>query len=153
MNKAIAGVLVVLGMFLTPGAAVAGLHESTWPGCFSSAVFRDVRSCLLCDNARDCWCGWWRSCFMLGFQKSGGKKTNNPALDNNADVFSWKSWKKKRKFRKFTPPMRTALIYEIVFCKYLLMGDELGNETYIDIFLEPSALSPPKFTLIGNDDS
>ena len=32
--KAIAGVLVVLGMFLTPGAAVAGLHESTWPGCF-----------------------------------------------------------------------------------------------------------------------
>ena len=34
MKKVIAGVLVVLGMFLTPGAAVAGLHESTWPGCF-----------------------------------------------------------------------------------------------------------------------
>ena len=34
MKKAIAGVLVVLGMLLTPGAAVAGLHESTWPGCF-----------------------------------------------------------------------------------------------------------------------
>ena len=26
--KAIAGVLVVLGMFLTPGAAVAGFHEN-----------------------------------------------------------------------------------------------------------------------------
>ena len=32
--KAIAGVLVVLGVLLTPGAAVARLHESTWPGCF-----------------------------------------------------------------------------------------------------------------------
>ena len=42
MKKAIAGVLVVLGMFLTPGAAVAGLRESTWPGCFplrSSGMF------------------------------------------------------------------------------------------------------------------
>ena len=38
----IASVLVVLGMFLTPGAAVAGLHESTWPGYFplqSSGMF------------------------------------------------------------------------------------------------------------------
>ena len=34
MEKAIAGVLVVLAMFLTPGTAVALLHESTWPGCF-----------------------------------------------------------------------------------------------------------------------
>ena len=33
------------------------------------------------------------------------------------------------------------------------MGGELGNETYIDILLESSALlSPPNFTLIGNDD-
>ena len=42
MKKAIAGILVVLGMFLTSGAAVAGLHESTWPGCFplrSSGMF------------------------------------------------------------------------------------------------------------------
>ena len=45
----------------------------------------------------------------LRFQKSGEKKANNPALDNNADVFSWKSLKKKRKFRKFTSPIRTAL--------------------------------------------
>ena len=45
MKKVIAGVLVVLGMFLTPGAAVAGLHESTWPGCFpprSSGMFAQV---------------------------------------------------------------------------------------------------------------
>ena len=32
------------------------------------------------------------------------------------------------------------------------MGGELGNETYIDVFLESSALSSPNFTLIGNDD-
>ena len=31
------------------------------------------------------------------------------------------------------------------------MGGELGNETYFDV-LESSALSPPNFTLIGNDD-
>ena len=46
--KAIAGVLVVLGMFLTPWAAVAGLHESTWPGCFplrSSGMF--VHACCV----------------------------------------------------------------------------------------------------------
>ena len=29
IKKAVAGVLVVLGMLLTPAAAVAGLHEST----------------------------------------------------------------------------------------------------------------------------
>ena len=59
MKKSIAGVLVVLGMPLTQGAAVAGLHESTRGlGDSSAAVFRDVRSCLLCDGARDCWCGW-----------------------------------------------------------------------------------------------
>ena len=32
------------------------------------------------------------------------------------------------------------------------MDDELGDETYIDVLLVSSALSPPKFTLIGNDD-
>ena len=45
MKKAIAGVLVVLGMFLTPGAAVAGLHKSAWRGCFplwSSGMFAHV---------------------------------------------------------------------------------------------------------------
>ena len=31
------------------------------------------------------------------------------------------------------------------------MGGELGSETYIDVLLVSSALSPPKFTLIGND--
>ena len=35
---------------------------------------------------------------MARFSKIRIKKTNNLALDNNADVFSWKSWKKKRKF-------------------------------------------------------
>ena len=32
------------------------------------------------------------------------------------------------------------------------MGGELGSETYIDVLLVSSALSPPNFTLIGNDD-
>ena len=45
----------------------------------------------------------------LRFQKSGKKKTNNPALDNDADVLSCVSWKKERKFRKFTSPIRTPL--------------------------------------------
>ena len=31
------------------------------------------------------------------------------------------------------------------------MDGELGGETYIDVLLVSSALSPPKFTLIGND--
>ena len=39
MKKAIARVLVVLGMFLTSCAAVAGLHESTLPGCFLLRFF------------------------------------------------------------------------------------------------------------------
>ena len=92
MKKAIAGVLVVLGMFLTPGRGccrrIARIYLA-W--VISSAVFRDVCSCLLCDDARDCWCGWWRSCFMARLSKIRGKKANNPALDDNADVFSWKS--------------------------------------------------------------
>ena len=75
----------------------------------SFAVLRDVRSCLLCDDARDCWCGWWRSCFMARLAKIREKKTNNSALDNNADVFSRKSWEKERKFREFTSSIRTAL--------------------------------------------
>ena len=80
MKKAIAGVLVVLGIFLAPGAAVAGLHESAWPGCFPllNTIFRDVRSCLLCDDARDCWCGWRRSCFMARLSKIRKKKTKQP---------------------------------------------------------------------------
>ena len=32
------------------------------------------------------------------------------------------------------------------------MGGELGNETYIDVPLVSSALSPQNFTLIGNTD-
>ena len=32
------------------------------------------------------------------------------------------------------------------------MGGELDNENYIDVLLVSSALSPPNFTLIGNDD-
>ena len=32
------------------------------------------------------------------------------------------------------------------------MGGELGNESYIDVPLVSSALSPPKSTLFGNTD-
>ena len=45
---------------------------------------------------------------MARLSKTRKNKTNKPALDNNADVFSWKSWKKKRKFMKFTSPIKTT---------------------------------------------
>ena len=110
IKKAIAGVLVVLGMFLAPGRGCCRRIVRIYLAwVLFSAVFRDVRSCLLCDDARDCWCGWWRSCFMARLSKITKKKTNNPALDNTADIFSWKLWKKKRNFGKFTSPIRTAL--------------------------------------------
>ena len=32
------------------------------------------------------------------------------------------------------------------------MDDELGDQTYIDVLLVSSALSPKTLTLIGNDD-
>ena len=32
------------------------------------------------------------------------------------------------------------------------MDDELDNETYMDVLVVSAALSPSKFTLIGNDD-
>ena len=86
IKKAIAGVLVVLGMFLTSGAAVAGLHESTWPGCFplrSSRMF--AHACCVTTRVT-AGAGGGGLALWLGFQKSG-KKINNPALDNNADFF------------------------------------------------------------------
>ena len=46
----------------------------------------------------------------------------------------------------------TWFIYRAEFWKYILMDGELGGETYIDVLLVSSALSPPNFTLIGNDD-
>ena len=46
----------------------------------------------------------------------------------------------------------TQLIYGIEFWSRLLMGGELGNETYIDVLLESSVFFQPNFTLIGNDD-
>ena len=42
--------------------------------------------------------------------------------------------------------------YKIEFRSDLLMGGELGNEPCIDGLLVSSALSPPNFTLIGNED-
>ena len=91
MKKAIAGVLVVLGMLLTPGVAVAGLHESTWPACFplrSSGMFAHACCVTTRVTAGE---GGGGLALWLGFRKTGKKQTNNPALDNNADAFSWKS--------------------------------------------------------------
>ena len=77
MKKAIAGVLVVLAMFLTPGAAVAGLHESTCPGCFplrSSGMFAHAR----CVTTRvTAGVGGGGLALWLGFQKPG-KKNKEP---------------------------------------------------------------------------
>ena len=68
----IAGVFVVLGMFLTPGAAVAGLHESTWLGCFplrSSGMF--AHACCVTTRVT-AGVGGGRLALWLGFQKSVG---------------------------------------------------------------------------------
>ena len=102
MKKATAGVLVVLGMFLTPGAIpyapktqapIYEPHRMTWP---------EFREDLHRRKA-------FRRTVRMPKAKIRKKKTNDPALDNNADVFSWESSGKKRKFRKFTSPVRTAL--------------------------------------------
>ena len=71
MKKATAGILVVLGMFLTPGAAVAGMHESTWPGCFplrSSGMF--AQACRLTARVTAGVDGGGLA-LWLGVQKSG----------------------------------------------------------------------------------
>ena len=47
------------------------------------------------------------------------------------------------------------LLYDVCgieFWEYLLMGAELGNETFVDGSLESSALFPPNFAVIGNAD-
>ena len=76
--KAIAGVIVVLGMFLTPGAAVAGLHESTWPGCFpvrSSGMF--AHACFVTTRVT-AGVGGGRLALWLGFQRSGKERQTTP---------------------------------------------------------------------------
>ena len=74
----IAGELVVLGMFLTPGAAVAGLHESIWRGCFplwSSGTFAHVR----CVTTRViAGVGGGGLALWLTFQKFGKKRQTTP---------------------------------------------------------------------------
>ena len=74
MKQAIAGVLVLLDMFLTPAAAVAGLHALTWSGCFplrSSGTFAHARCVMTRVTA-----GVEGGCLVLwlGFQKSGKEK-------------------------------------------------------------------------------
>ena len=66
-----------------PSPGRTNLFDLTW--VHTSTVFPDVRSCLLRDDARHCWCGWWWSRFVARLSKIRTKKTNNPALDNNAD--------------------------------------------------------------------
>ena len=78
MKKAIAGVLVVLAMFLTPGAAVTGLHESSWPGCFplrSSEMFAHACCVTMRVTAG---VGGGGVASWLGFQKSGKKRQTTP---------------------------------------------------------------------------
>ena len=78
VKKAIAGVLVVLVMFPTPGAAVAGWHESTWPGCFplrSSGMF--AYACCVTTRVT-AGVGGGGLALCLGFQKSGKKRQTTP---------------------------------------------------------------------------
>ena len=74
---------------------------------------------------------------------------------NTSLKFQIKTFKKGRSIAKchFLNLSRTPDLpsYGIEFWQYLVMGGELGNETYIDVFLGSSTLSPPVFTLIGKD--
>ena len=118
MKKAIAGVVVVLGMFLTPGRGccrrIAQIYLA-W--VLSSVVFRDVRSCLLLYVTTSVTAGVGDGvlALWLGFQKSGNKRqsTNNPALDNNAGACHGNPG--IRRGRKFTSSIRTALIICLFF--------------------------------------
>ena len=106
MKKAIAGVLVVLGMLLTPGA----LHESTWPGCFplrSSGMFAHV--CCVTTGVTAGVVGGGLA-LWLGYQKSGKKipKVQTTALDNNATFFHGNPGKNEEIY-EITSPIRTAL--------------------------------------------
>ena len=76
--KGIAGVLVVLGMFLTPGAAVAELHESIWPECLplrSSGMF--AHACCVTTRVT-AGVGGGGLALWLGFQTSGKKRQTTP---------------------------------------------------------------------------
>ena len=45
----------------------------------------------------------------------------------------------------------TRVEYGIVFWLYVLMGNELGNKTGIDLVLVSSVMTTPIFTVIGNN--
>ena len=93
MKKAIAGVLVVLGMFLTPRAAVAALHESTWPGCFplrSSRMF--AHACCVTMRVT---AGVGGGSLYCSAVKNQEKKDKQPGVDNNAAVFHGNPGKKR----------------------------------------------------------
>ena len=88
MKKAIAGVLVVIGMFLTPGAAPYAPktraptyepHRMTWPEFY----IRYHRRKAFHRNIRMSEASFVKLADLLQIQ--------NVLLDNNADIFSWKS--------------------------------------------------------------
>ena len=85
--------------------AVAGLHQSNRAKSFplrSSGIF--AHACCVTTSLTAGLVLLYRSAFKHQ------EKKNNPAHDNNADDFTWKSWKKRRKFSICTSPIRTALI-------------------------------------------
>ena len=95
MKKAIAGVLVVLGIFLAPWAAVAGLHESTWPGCFplrSSGMF--AHACCVTAHVT-AGVGGGGLALWPGFKKSGEKRQTTPRSIIMQTFFHGKYWKKE----------------------------------------------------------
>ena len=65
----------------------------------SSAVFRDVRSCLLCDDARGCSCGWWWSCVVARLSKKKKRQTTQRSITMQT-FFHGNPGKTRRKSRK-----------------------------------------------------
>ena len=102
-RRLIAGVLVVLGMFLTPGAAVAGLlHESTWPGCFplrSSGMF--AHACCVTTRVT-AGGGGVGLALWLCFQASRKQIQTTPRSIILQTFFNGNPGEKKCKRRKFT---------------------------------------------------
>ena len=48
--------------------------------------------------------------------------------------------------------MKLVLPMEILFRRHILMGGELSTETSIGLLVRCSAMCPPVFASIGNDD-
>ena len=71
---------------------------------------------------------------------------------SNAWNFQSEKCKMERVSSQINRFFRNYLIYIWNTVLVISLDDELGDQTYVDVLIVSSELSPPKFTLIGNDD-